>query len=249
MVMAVQEMTQENIIKRIFKTVYSFLSILVFFMLILTDILLASIFHNKATKQLLSVVLNSGVSVEEVTRLIQEGANVNAKGMGRSTPLMFAASCNKNPDVLRLLVEKGANVNAIDRRRMAPLNCAAANSNIEILRVLVENGANVNSANMRGMTPLIEAAFINPKPDFLQVLLKHGANVNAVDKDGKTALISAAARNPNPVVLQTLLDSGADVAVKDKEGKTALDYAEGNENLKGTDALKLLREKTLSGTK
>ena len=31
---------------------------------------------------------------------------------------------------------------------------------------------------------------------------------------------------------------------KDDEGKTALDYARENEKLKGTDALKLLEEKT-----
>ena len=58
-----------------------------------------------------------------------------------------------------------------------------------------------------------------------------------------------ATTNPNHDVLRILIDSGADVGIKSKEGKTALDYAEENEELKGTDALNLLRKKTLSATK
>nr|WP_315102032.1 hypothetical protein [uncultured Fretibacterium sp.] len=41
-----------------------------------------------------------------------------------------------------------------------------------------------------------------------------------------------------------LLEAGADAKAKSNEGKTALDYARENEALKGTQALKLLEEKT-----
>jgi len=57
-----------------------------------------------------------------------------------------------------------------------------------------------------------------------------------------TALMYAAWENPNPEVVVTLLKAGADVKAKSYSGKTAFDYAQDNEKLKGTDALKQLEE-------
>ena len=45
---------------------------------------------------------NAGI--EEITRIIKEGADVNAVNWREETPLMYAASFNPNPDVLRLSV-------------------------------------------------------------------------------------------------------------------------------------------------
>jgi ankyrin repeat protein len=75
------------------------------------------------------------------------------------------------------------------------------------------------------------------------MLLKAGADVKAQDKNnGLTALMYAAETNQNPEVITTLLKSGADAKAKDNAGKTALDYAQDNENLKGTDAYRQLQE-------
>ena len=54
----------------------------------------------------------------------------------------------------------------------------------------------------------------------------------------------AAYNNPNQKVLTVLLEAGTNAKAKSNEGKTALDYARENEALKGTQALKLLEEKT-----
>jgi ankyrin repeat protein len=69
--------------------------------------------QNEATKRLLYVIDMDNASVEEITRLIQEGADVNAVGRHGNTPLMHAAF-NSNPNVLRVLIENGADVNAIN---------------------------------------------------------------------------------------------------------------------------------------
>ena len=84
-------------------------------------------------------------------------------------------------------------------------------------------------------------------------LIQEGADVNAVTDDGQTSgvtpLMFAARNNSNLEVLQVLIENGADVNAADSDSKRALDYAEENEALRGSDALILLREKTLSVTK
>jgi len=60
-----------------------------------------------------------------------------------------------------------------------------------------------------------------------------------------TPLMIADRHNSNPDVLRVLIENGADVAIKINDYR-ALDYADENWELKGTDAYKLLRKKTLS---
>jgi len=201
---------------------------------------------DEATKKLLSVA--GRTSLGEITRLIKEGADVNAadseSGM---TPLMYAAANNTNPNVFKALIESGALVNAVDKEGSTPLMIAAAKApNRQILLVLIENGANVNAADMLGWTCLYYAAFHNSNPNVMRVLIENGANINAVSKDGWTPLMIAAMHNVNPEVIQLLIEKGADATARDNKGYRALDFADENKNnaLKGSKAYKLLREKT-----
>ena len=78
--------------------------------------------------------------------------------------------------------------------------------------------------------------------------IREGANVNAVDENGWTPLMFAADSNSNPEILRILIENGADISIKNSEDKNAFDYADENEELKGTDVYHLLWEKTLSKT-
>jgi len=73
---------------------------------------LSSAKTRKATEALLSITEN--VSVDEITKLLLEGANVNGIDDNGLTPLMKAAEGNLNSDVLQVLIENGANVNAVN---------------------------------------------------------------------------------------------------------------------------------------
>jgi ankyrin repeat protein len=110
------------------------------------------------------------------------------------------------------------------------------------VQAAIDKGADVN-ARSGSETPLILAAWHNPNPDVITTLLRAGADIEARDLVyGGTALQWAAGWNPNPEVITTLLSAGADGKAKSNEGKTAFDYAQYNEKLKGTAALRQLQE-------
>jgi len=192
--------------------------------------------ETRATIMLLSTA--GSASAEDITRLIQEGANVNAVisdldnlDLRRFRPLIYdrhmmtygatslaiAAAANSDPNVLLILIENGANVNATPGGwpGINPLALAASsNPNPEIIRTLIENGAYVSSIN----DVLLHAARHNSSPGVLKFLMEYGADVNAVDVEGNTPLIMAAWHNSTPEILQFLLDNGADMNVVKNEG-------------------------------
>ena len=192
--------------------------------------------RKKATEKLLFVI--SSTSVEELSRLIQEGANVNIvdSSSGGRTLLMKAAGGNSNPEVIRILVENGADIYATSEGGWTPLMFAAqVNPNPEVMRVLIEKGMNVNAVALGGFTygwtPLMLAAAYNENPEALRILIENGADVNAIDEKGWTPLIRAAAYSSNPEVLQVLINNDADVNAVDQNWYTPLmSAAQFNEN-------------------
>lgn len=58
-------------------------------------------------------------------RLVQSGANVNAKGLDNDTPLHDAAS-NGHLKLIKLLVERGADIHAKNSKGKTPLDVASS---------------------------------------------------------------------------------------------------------------------------
>ena len=72
------------------------------------------------------------------------------------------------------------------------------------------------------------------------LLLVAGANIEARTRDRATPLHRAAAYG-TPEAIATLIEAGADGKAKNKDGRTPFDLAEDNEQLKGTEAYRLLK--------
>lgn len=102
-------------------------------------------------KELIAAV-ESGEKTE-VIKLLDRGADVNARYGNGETPLFWAAVFGK-PRIMELLIERGADVNARDKYGRTPLMLAAWNDQIEAVKILTKNGADVNARDGQGRTVL-----------------------------------------------------------------------------------------------
>jgi hypothetical protein len=82
-------------------------------------------------------------NVEEAKRLIQKGADVNAKDKEGWTALMMATLHGKI-EIVKLLIDMGVDVNANDNYGQTALIEAVKWGKKEIVELLLENGADVN---------------------------------------------------------------------------------------------------------
>jgi len=174
---------------------------------------------------------------EQVQAAINAGTQVNDSDTLGQTPLMLAAECNENPDVITTLLNAGAKLD--DRKneysKTTPLMYAASsNRNPDVITTLLNAGAKLDDRGKDVKTLLMYAAWFNENPAVITTLLNAGANVNDRDTFGMTPLMYAASGNENPDVITVLLNAGADAKAKSIEGKTAFDYAQDNPKIKGT---------------
>lgn len=123
--------------------------------------------------------------VGAVEQSLEQGANVNASGALKRTPLIVAAFCD-HPELVKLLLEKGGRHDAADSNGMSPLHAAVIIGGTETAKLLIAGGANVNGRDAAGRTALHVAAATN-QVSLVELLLASKANAAARDKNGKTA--------------------------------------------------------------
>ena len=136
----------------------------------------------------------------EILKLIEQGADVNARDDAEQTALMYAAVSNQNPEIISALLKSGADVNARDDvGRTALMLAVSKNPNLDVIKTLVKaDGIEINAVQERnGWTALFWAAY--------------------------------SASNPEEVI-NILLDNGADAKIKGRFGESATAYARRNKN-------------------
>ena len=138
------------------------------------------------------------VTVEGVKACLVAGADLNARDERKRTPLHWAASHNKNPEVLKVLLAAGAGVNAQDEWKSTPLHWAAVRGNSAVVKTLLAAGADPMARGKGNDTPLHWAA-ANKNPAVVEVLLAAGADRGAfvgADNRSGTAQISKTDAGP-----------------------------------------------------
>jgi len=149
--------------------------------------------------------------MEEIKKLIERGADVNAKDNEGQTPL-YAAIWSGDANMVELLLDKGANIEIKDSYGQTPLDVAVRYSQKDILKLLVARGAEVPSIQV--------AAYIGDLGR-VKAFLGRGIDINAKDTRNLTALQYAAEEGHKEVV-DLLLANGADV---DAGNRTAAELA------------------------
>ena len=176
--------------------------------------------------------------VQAVSRLLESGVDVNARGADGATALLLAAN---NSEMVELLLDSGADVDLKSKtktKKFTPLAAAVLLGNAKSVRLLIEAGADVNIKSSEGVTPLMLAAgarlyrrswndITGSGADHASVahlLLAAGASVEDVADDGTTALWLAVEGGAEDIV-NALLDHGADPSTPSPDGAPVLCHA------------------------
>ena len=198
-----------------------------------------------------AVAANDG---EAVLRLIENGANVNAKDKNGTTPLHVAASANAQ-EIAKLLIDRGAGVNTKDKEGWTPLLSAAQENAQEVAKLLIEHGAEVNAKENDGNTPM-DLVIFKENGGMQSILRQYGGrsgrpspptgtatekwlrtkdawggrlDVNARVKPegwvGNISHLHVAVWERDMVVVRWLLANGADVNARTDNDWTPIDWA------------------------
>ena len=133
--------------------------------------------------RLMSAVIDN--RPEDVRRAVADGAEVNLRGAGGKTPLVFAAWFGRN-EITEFLLEAGADANAKDNSGWTALRFAIQKMNVEIVGLLAKHTKDLEDPDSMGWTLLMHAAVTDPK--ITEILLLAGADKNAKDSSGMGAV-------------------------------------------------------------
>ena len=170
--------------------------------------------------------------VDLARRLLDAGADVDAKTrLGEMTPL-FMASKNGDAAMIELLVDAGADPSSSTTNGTTALMMAAASGDADAVSTLLARGVDVDAADVhQGQTALMFAAAPG-RTDVVRALTVHGADVSKTSlvpsprkvegaggpkwRKGDLALgglapLHFAARQGHITTVEALLEAGADV--------------------------------------
>jgi ankyrin repeat protein len=159
-----------------------------------------------------------------VTRLLDEGASVDARDRLGARPLSHAARSG-HLQIVDLLLAHGAPIDARNLAGSTALYLAAEGSHIAIAQRLIERGADVKLSGRSGITPIAAAAYAGNEIIF-DALLARGADERATDDTGKPPIVYAAAGARLDIV-KRLLARNIDINARYPNDLTLLMWASG----------------------
>jgi hypothetical protein len=160
--------------------------------------------------------------VVAVTRLLDQGADINAQG-GKYGNALQVASVRGHEKIVQILLGKDAAVNAHGGEYGNALQAASDRGRDKIVQMLLDAGADVNAQGGEHGSAL-QAASYRGHDKIVQMLLDVGADVNGQGRRYGNALQAASHRGHDKTV-QMLLDAGADVNAQGGEYGSALQAA------------------------
>jgi serine/threonine-protein phosphatase 6 regulatory ankyrin repeat subunit B len=180
---------------------------------------------NPAIKTALVRQINPKISLDEIKKLVEQGADVNAKDAAGQTFLhnLVMRRSDDLVDKIKYLIEQKIDIDAKNNLGNTPLHLAAfpPHGSLEVVKLLVENGADVNAKNHDEQTPLYAAAQMTQQKEIVKYLIDKGADLLAADKFGRTpSFIMSLNKADNDLV--KLLTNKENINYVDISGRTIL---------------------------
>lgn len=177
--------------------------------------------HSSATSLLDSLIKSNSDDVLNVERVLDAGADMDARSEGYGKTSTFKAAELNKPKILELFIRRVANLEtASSTYNNTPLHAAARKGNRACAALLLQAGANVFAQTKLGNSALhlaIEGGFNEVAEDLVLAC----APLEARNHRGRTPLHVAASKG-NAVGAALLLKRGADVNAQTVKGKTPL---------------------------
>lgn len=115
-----------------------------------------------------------------VQRLLDQGAQINAKDKKGQTALMLA-SVNAYLDTVKILLAAGADINVQSNNGATALILAAMRGHSSVVRCLLDKTLDLTLKTDGGLTAL-DAAELNNHKEVVEILKQHGAVRNVMPK-------------------------------------------------------------------
>ncbi len=152
-----------------------------------------------------------------VRRLLEQGADVNARSGPQGMTLLMEAAATGHAAVCEVLLEHGAALDLMDEEGATALTRAVRSDHLGTARLLLKHGASCAAPD--GQPPL-HCAAERDNTRTLALLLDYDDDMEAQDRRGRTALIRAA-QNGAVRALDFLIARGARLEARDRRGATA----------------------------
>ncbi|MCD4793249.1 MAG: ankyrin repeat domain-containing protein [Bacteroidales bacterium] len=161
--------------------------------------------------------------LEEVKRLIEQGADVNGVYYQKKTPLHFACQKDSTNEIIKLLINKGADINARNSSGNSPLIEACKKyGNLNAAILLIEKGADINIKDYGDNTALHIACESEKNINLLKLLIEKEADINAKNKKGETPLIIECRKDNSFNTVKFFVEKGALINVISENGDSPL---------------------------
>ena len=162
-------------------------------------------------------------NVAEVNRLIDGGANVNAKSNDGNTPLLIAVKKGRTESgliIIHALIKAGADVNAKNNNGETPLFIVVGTGRAEAVTALIKAGADIDAKSNKKSTPLFRATGYG-YTKIAHALINAGVDINTKHLYGFRAL-HLAAQKGRVEILHALIKAGAYIDATNDYGVTPL---------------------------
>lgn len=193
---------------------------------------------NKQGETLLHEQARHNAETSIAMKLLDQGANIEARSSQGYTPIQCAA-ISGNEAMFHLLLVRGAKVDIETAKGETILHLTppANQSCLDILKAAVNEGLDVKATSSQGWTPLHQTVYTgtgamdltsDKTAEYIQLLLSHGASINDISTSGaaETPLhLATTSPIPRPSLVNFLIKQGAKVNTTNGEGKTALHLA------------------------